>query len=119
MDDWVYLKVSPIKYVMRFGKKGKLISRYIGPDRIPLRLGNVAYKLELPQELIVVHPVFFVSMFNKCLVDPLLIVQTGNVGIKDSFSYEEISIQILDYQVRKLITREVASAKVLHRNQFC
>ena len=118
MDDWVYLKVSPIKYVMRFGKKGKLISRYIGPDRIPLRLGNVAYKLELPQELIVVHPVFFVSMFNKCLVDPLLIVQTGNVGIKDSIFNEEISVQIFDHQDRKMRTKKVLSVKVLLRNQF-
>ncbi|WMV14528.1 hypothetical protein MTR67_007913 [Solanum verrucosum] len=48
VDDWVYLKVSPMKSVMRFGKKGKLSPRYIGPYRIPKRIGSVAYELELP-----------------------------------------------------------------------
>ncbi|WMV10667.1 hypothetical protein MTR67_004052 [Solanum verrucosum] len=81
VDDWVYLKVSPMKDVMRFGKKGKLSPRYIVPYRILKRVGNVAYELELPQELATVHP-------------------------------------ILDRQVRKLRTKEVASVKVLWRNQF-
>ncbi|KAH0689476.1 hypothetical protein KY289_016834 [Solanum tuberosum] len=49
VDDWVYLKVSPMKGIMRFGKKGKLSPRYIGPYRIVKRIGNVAYELELPQ----------------------------------------------------------------------
>ncbi|WMV54410.1 hypothetical protein MTR67_047795 [Solanum verrucosum] len=50
VDDWVYLKVSPMKGVKKFGKKGKL-SPYIGPYRISKRVGSVAYELELPQEL--------------------------------------------------------------------
>ena len=58
VDDWVYLKVLPMKGVMRFGKKWKLSPRYIGPYRIVKRVGNVAYELELPQDLAVVHPVF-------------------------------------------------------------
>ena len=62
VDDWVYLKVSPTKEVMRFGKKWKLSPRYIGPYRIVKRVGNVAYELELPQDLAVVHPVFHISM---------------------------------------------------------
>ena len=57
VDDWVYLKVSPTKGVMRFSKKVKLCPRYIGPYRISNRVGNVAYELELPQELAAVHPV--------------------------------------------------------------
>ncbi|WMV23522.1 hypothetical protein MTR67_016913, partial [Solanum verrucosum] len=81
VDDWVYLEVSPMKGVMRFGKKGKLSPRYIGPYRITKRIGNVAYELELPQKLAVVHP-------------------------------------ILDRQVRRLRTKDVASVKVLSRNQF-
>ncbi|WMV14167.1 hypothetical protein MTR67_007552 [Solanum verrucosum] len=85
-------EVSPMKGVMRFGKKGKLSPRYIGPYRIVKRIGNVAYELELPQELAAVHP--------------------------DNLSYEEIPVQILDRQVRKLRTKEVASVKVLWRNQF-
>ncbi|WMV37159.1 hypothetical protein MTR67_030544 [Solanum verrucosum] len=77
---------------MRFGKKGKLSLRYIVPYRISKRIGNVVYELELPQELVAVHP--------------------------DSLSYEEIHVPILDRQFRKLRIKEVASAKVLWRNQF-
>ncbi|WMV49348.1 hypothetical protein MTR67_042733 [Solanum verrucosum] len=96
VDDWVYLKVSPMKGVMRFGKKGKLSPRYIGPYRISKRIGNVAYELELPQELAEVHPMFHISMLKKCMGDPSLIIPTENIGIKDSLSYEEIHVQILD-----------------------
>ncbi|KAH0729411.1 hypothetical protein KY289_000599 [Solanum tuberosum] len=118
IDDWVYLKVSPMKGVMRFGKNGKLSPRFIGPYRIAKRIGNVAYELELPQELAVVHPVFHISMLKKCIGDPSLILPTESVGIKDSLSYEKILIQILDRQVRRLRTKDVASVKVLWRNQF-
>ncbi|WMV40442.1 hypothetical protein MTR67_033827 [Solanum verrucosum] len=62
-----------------------------------------------------VHPVFHISMLKKCMRDPSLIIPTG---IKDNLSYEEVSVQILDLQVRKLRTKEVASTKVLWRNQF-
>ncbi|WMV47564.1 hypothetical protein MTR67_040949 [Solanum verrucosum] len=107
-----------MKGFMRFGKKGKLSPQYIGPYRIVNRIGNVAYELELPQEITAVHPVFHISMLRKCMRDPSLIVQTENVEIKDNLSYEEIPVQILDLQVRKLRTKEVASVKVLWRNQF-
>ena len=56
VDDWVFLKVSPMKGVMRFGKKGKLSLRYVGPYRILKRIGKVAYELEFPTELVAVHP---------------------------------------------------------------
>ena len=62
VDDWVYLKDSPMKGVMRFGKKGKLSPWYIGPYRISKRIYNVAYELELPQKLAAVNPVFHVSI---------------------------------------------------------
>ncbi|WMV29022.1 hypothetical protein MTR67_022407 [Solanum verrucosum] len=107
-----------MKDVMRFSKKGKLSPRYIGPYRISKRIGNVAYELELPQELAAVHLVFHISMLKKCMVDPSLIIETKDIGIKDSLSYEQILVQILDRQVRKLRTKEVASVKVLWRNQF-
>ncbi|WMV40905.1 hypothetical protein MTR67_034290 [Solanum verrucosum] len=70
VDDWVYLKVSPMKGVMRFEKNGKLSPRYIGPYRISKRVGNIAYELELPQELATVHSVFHVPMLKKCMGDP-------------------------------------------------
>ncbi|WMV07589.1 hypothetical protein MTR67_000974 [Solanum verrucosum] len=103
---------------MSFGKKGKLSLRYIGPYRIAKRIDNVAYELELPQELATVHPVFHVSMLKKCMGDLSLIIPTEDIGIKDSLSYEKIPVQILDRQVRKLRTKEVSSVKVFWRNQF-
>ncbi|WMV55665.1 hypothetical protein MTR67_049050 [Solanum verrucosum] len=107
-----------MKGVMRFGKKGKLSPRYIVPYRISKRVGKVAYELELPQELAAIYLIFHVSMLKKSMGDPSLIIPTENIGIKDNLSYEEIPVQILDRQVRKLRTKEVASVKVLWRNQF-
>ena len=65
VNDWVYLKVSSMKGVVRFGKKGKLSPRYVGPYRIVKRVGSVAYELELPLEMSMVHPVFHVSILRK------------------------------------------------------
>ncbi|WMV23707.1 hypothetical protein MTR67_017093 [Solanum verrucosum] len=107
-----------MKGVMRFGKKGKLSPRYIGPYRIAKRIGNVAYELELSQELAAVHPVFHISMLKKCIRDPSLILPTESIEINDNLSFEEIPVQILDRQVRRLRTKDVASVKVLWRNQF-
>ena len=69
MDEWTYLKVSPIKGVIRYGKKGKLRPWYIGLYRVSKRIGYVAYELELPQELAAIHPVFHISMLKKYMGD--------------------------------------------------
>ena len=69
VNDWVYLKISPMKGVMRFGKKGKLSPRYIGPYKILRKMGKVAYALDLPTDLAMVHPVFHVSMLRKFIGD--------------------------------------------------
>ena len=69
VGDFVFLKVSPTKGVTRFGKRGKLSPRYIGPYQISKRVGEVAYKMDLPSELSGVHSVFHVSMLKKCLAD--------------------------------------------------
>ncbi|WMV37060.1 hypothetical protein MTR67_030445 [Solanum verrucosum] len=102
-----------MKGVMRFGKKGKLNPRYIGPYRISKKIGNVAYVLDLPQVLAAVYPMFHISMLKNCMGDPSLIIPIENIGIKDSLSYEEIPVKILDHQVCKLRTKEVATIKVL------
>ncbi|WMV30060.1 hypothetical protein MTR67_023445 [Solanum verrucosum] len=107
-----------MKGVMRFVKKGKLSNRNIVPYRISMRIGNVAYELELPPKLAAIHSVFHISMLKKCMGDPSLIIPTENIGIKDNLSYEEIPFEILDRQVCKLRTNEVASVKVLWRNYF-
>ncbi|WMV30262.1 hypothetical protein MTR67_023647 [Solanum verrucosum] len=111
-------KVSPMKGVMRFDKKGKLSPRYIGPYRVSKRIGNVAFELELPQELAAVHSLFHISMLKNCMGDPSLIIPTKYIGIKDRLSYEEILVQILDRQVRMLRTKEIASVRVLWTNHF-
>ena len=64
-----FIKVAPMKGIMRFGKKGKLNPRYVGPYVIIERIGKVAYKLELPQEMAFVHNVFHVSMLKKYISD--------------------------------------------------
>ncbi|WMV24530.1 hypothetical protein MTR67_017915 [Solanum verrucosum] len=106
------------KDVIRFGKKGKLSPQYIGSSRVAKRIGNVAYELELLQELAAVHPVFHISILKKCIGDPSLILPNESNRIKDNLSYKEIPVQILDSQVRRLRTKDVASINVLWRNQF-
>ena len=78
----------------------------------------MAYELEFPTELVAVHPVFQISLLKKCVGDPASIVPLESVAVKDSLSYEDVPIQILDRQVRRLRNKEVTSVKVLGRNQF-
>ncbi|XP_070023189.1 uncharacterized protein [Nicotiana sylvestris] len=81
------------------------------------RIGQVAYKLELPPEISLVHPVFHGSMLKKIVGDPSVIVPIGAIEVNEELSYEEIPVAILDRQVQKLRTKEIASVKVLWRNQ--
>ena len=71
--------MSLVKRVMRFSKKGKLSPRYVGPYKILKRIGKVAYELELPAKLAVVHPVFHISILKKCMGDPTSIVPLESV----------------------------------------
>ncbi|WMV09239.1 hypothetical protein MTR67_002624 [Solanum verrucosum] len=111
VDDWVYLKVSPMKDVMRFVKKGKLSPQYIGPYRILKRTYNVAYELKLSSELAAVQLVFHISMLKKCMGNPSLIIPTENIGIKNNLSYEDIPIQILDCEVCKFRPRRLHQSR--------
>ena len=96
VDDWVYLKISPMKGVMRFGKKGKLSPRYIGPYKIFTRVEKVAYELNLPNDFAMVHLVFNVSMLTKFIGDENIIVPLHDVTIEENLSYEEVLVEILD-----------------------
>ncbi|XP_070020046.1 uncharacterized protein [Nicotiana sylvestris] len=102
---------------MRFGNKGKLSTRYVGPYRVTQRIGQVAYRLELPPEISLVHPVFHVSMLKKVVGDPSTIVPIEAIEVNEELSYEEIPVTILDRQVRKLRNKEVASVKVLWQSE--
>ena len=118
VNDWVYLKVTPMKGVVCFGKNGKLSPRYVGPYRIVKRVGKVVYELELPFEMSMVHLVFHVSMLRKCIGDPSSIVPLEVVNVEENLTYEEVPVEILDRQVKRLRNKEIASVKVLWRNQL-
>ena len=92
----MFFKVSPIKGVMRFGKKGKLAPRYIGPFEIKSRVGEVAYRLVLPLELSRIHPMFHVSMLRKYIPDPSHVLQPQTVEISEDLTYEEYPLAIVD-----------------------
>ncbi|XP_055835127.1 uncharacterized protein LOC129903604 [Solanum dulcamara] len=92
----VLLKVSPIKRVMRFGKKCKLSPHYVGPFEILDRVGPVAYRLALPPRLFGVHPVFHVSMLKKYHGDGDYIIKWDFVLLDKNLQYEEEPVAILD-----------------------
>ena len=77
------------------------------------RVGKVAYELKLPAELAAVHPVFHISLLKKCVGDPTSIVPLESLAVKDSLSYEDVPVEILDHQVKRLRNKEVVSIKVL------
>ena len=81
----VLLKVSPMKGVMRFGKRGKLSPRYIGPFEVLKRVGEVSYELALPLGLSEVHPVFHVSMLKKYHGDGNYIIHWDSALLEESF----------------------------------
>ncbi|CAM9000490.1 unnamed protein product [Rhodiola kirilowii] len=101
--------------VMRFSKKGKLISRSIGPFEILEIVGNVAYRLALPPTLSSVHPVFHISMLRKYIPEPSHVLEYERLHMDDTLSYDEQHVAILDRQVKRLRNKEVFSVKVLHK----
>ena len=116
VGDLVFLKVSPMKGVMRFGKKGKLAPRYIGPFEIRSKVGEVAYRLVLPLELSRIHPVFHVSMLRKYISDHSHVLQPQTMELSEDLTYEEYPVAIVDRQVRQLRTKEIPMLRVLWSN---
>ncbi|GJY63271.1 hypothetical protein Tco_0464731 [Tanacetum coccineum] len=110
--DRVLLKVSPWKGVMRFGKKGKLAPRYVGPFKILERIGLVAYMLRLPEELSSVHDTFHVSNLKKCLVDANLHVPLDEIKVDKTLHFVEEPVEIMDREIKKLKRRNIALVKV-------
>ena len=116
MGDMVFLKVSPWKKILRFGRKGKLSPRFIGPYRILKRVGPVAYQLELPPELNRIHDVFHVSMLRRYRSDPTHVVPVAEIEVQTDLTFEEEPVQILDRDVKILRRKSVPLVKVLWRN---
>jgi hypothetical protein len=94
--DHVYLRVSSMKGVKRFGMNGKLVPHYLGPFSILEKCGSVAYKLELPPSLVGVHDIFHVSQLKKCLKAPMDVVLPEVTPLKADLTYPEHHIKILD-----------------------
>ncbi|GJX84419.1 putative reverse transcriptase domain-containing protein [Tanacetum coccineum] len=96
VGDRVMLKVSPWKGVVRFGKRGKLNLRYVGPFKVLEKIGTVAYKLELPQELSRVHNTFHVSNLKKCYSDEPFVVPLEGLHVDDKLHFVEEPVEIMD-----------------------
>ncbi|KAD4586208.1 hypothetical protein E3N88_23809 [Mikania micrantha] len=112
VGDKVLLKVSPWKGVVRFGKKGKLSPRYVGPFKILKRIGSVAYQLELPVEMVGAHDVFHVSNLRKCLADESLLMPLQDVKVNEKLKFIEQPIQIEDRREKKLKRKKLVFVKV-------
>jgi len=117
VGDQVLLKVSPNKGVVRFGVKGKLSSRYIGPFPILERVGKLAYRLELPNSMRGVHNVFHVSMLRKYLRDPEQHMTLEPETIKEDLTFEARPVRILEEADKVLRRRTLKYLKVLWTNQ--
>ena len=102
VGDQVLLKVSPTKGVVRFGTKGKLSPRYIGPFPIVARIGRLAYRLDLPHSMKGVHNVFHVSMLRKYLRDPEHHITLEPVTIEQDLTFEARPVRILEQSERVL-----------------
>nr|GEW77579.1 putative reverse transcriptase domain-containing protein [Tanacetum cinerariifolium] len=100
--DQVLLKVSPWKGVIRFGKKGKLAPRYVGPFKILERIRPVAYRLRFLEELSSVHDTFHVSDLKKCLADAYLHVPLDDIKVDKTLRFVEEPVEIIDHEVKSL-----------------
>nr|GEZ05850.1 retrotransposon protein, putative, Ty3-gypsy subclass [Tanacetum cinerariifolium] len=108
VGDYVLLKVSPWKGVVRFGKKGKLAPRFVGPFEIIKKAAPVAYRLDLPEELNGIHDTFHVSNHKKCLADPTLQVPLDENRVDAKLNFVEEPVGILNRVFKKLKRSRIA-----------
>ncbi|KAD3066456.1 hypothetical protein E3N88_34336 [Mikania micrantha] len=112
VGDQVLLKVSPRKGVIRFRKRGKLSPRFIGPFRIMARVGKVAYRLDLPDELSGIHPTFHVSHMRKCLSDDVAYVPLNDIEVDEKLNYIKEPVVIVDTKEKQLRNKMTRLVKV-------
>ncbi|GKE57479.1 hypothetical protein Tco_1496664 [Tanacetum coccineum] len=106
------LKVSPRKGVIRFGKRGKFNTRYIRPFKILERIGLVAYKLELPEELSNIHNTFHISNLKKCLSNESHVIPMKELRLNDKLNFVIELVEIMDQEVKKLKQSRIPIVKV-------
>ena len=112
----VFSKVSPWNKVMRFGKKGKLSPRFIGPYEVIKKVGPVAYRLVLPPKFEKIHNVFHVSMLRRYRSDSSHVVSSETIEFRPDLTFEEEPIEILAREVKELRNKKIPLFKVLLRN---
>ncbi|XP_070029862.1 uncharacterized protein [Nicotiana sylvestris] len=111
----VLLNVLAMKGVMRFGKKGKFNPQFIGPFEVLRRIGEVAYELAFPPNLLSVHPVFHVSMLRKYIGDPSHVLDFSSVQLDGELTYDVEPTTILERQVRRLRSKDSFSESAVER----
>nr|GEX30810.1 putative reverse transcriptase domain-containing protein [Tanacetum cinerariifolium] len=110
-SDKVMLKVLPWKGVVHFGKRGKLNPRYVGPFKVLEKIGKVAYKLKLPEELSRVHNTFHVSNLKKCHAEEPLVVPLDGLHFDDKLHFVEEPVEIVDRKVKRLKRSQIPLVK--------
>lgn len=116
VGDRAFLRVSPMRGVFRFGQKGKLSPKYVGPYDVVERVGPSAYRLDLPAEVGDVHRVFHVSQLKRYVSHPSHVLQPERLKLQPTLRYEETPVRILDSKVRETRTSRVSLVKVLWSN---
>ena len=113
VGDYVYLKVSPIRGTRKFQVQGKLAPRYIGPYRVVKRVGTVAYRIQLPEEMSDIHLVFHVSQLRKCLRVPEEEIESvETIDLQKDLRYQEVPVKILDTVTKRTRSSEVQICRV-------
>ncbi|KAD2805709.1 hypothetical protein E3N88_39086 [Mikania micrantha] len=117
IGDLVMLKVSPWKGIFRFGKRGKLSPRFVGPFKILERIRSVAYRLELPPELSNIHDVFHLSNLKKCVADESLIVPLKGIKIDEKLHFREEPVEVMDREMKVLKRSRIPIVKIRWNSQ--
>nr|GEW95221.1 putative reverse transcriptase domain-containing protein [Tanacetum cinerariifolium] len=108
----VMLKVLPWKGVVRFGKRGKLNPRYVGPFKVLAKVGKVAYRLELPQKLSRVYHTFHVSNLKKCYADEPLVMPLEGIHVDGRLQFVEAPVEINEREIKRLKRSQIPLVKV-------
>nr|GEY08381.1 putative reverse transcriptase domain-containing protein [Tanacetum cinerariifolium] len=106
------LKVSPWKGVVRFGKRGKLNPRCVDPFKVIERVETIAYKLELPHQLIRVHNTFYVSNLKKCLSGESFVIPLEELHVDDKLHFVEEPVEVVDHEIKRLNRSHIPIIKV-------